>query len=174
MASAGAFAGAESGFYIGAGAGQWDFTLDFGESLIGGDEEVDGDDMVYKIIGGFNFGVVPLIDLAVEVNYNFFDEVGEDATNGRADIDVHALNAFGLAGLSFGPVGLYAKAGVTYWEVEYDLAGSDDDEDGTDPVYGAGARLQLGNWSVRAEYEYYDLDDIIDVETVTASVLYTF
>jgi len=53
------FAGADSGFYIGAGAG--DATVK--------DTDFDASDTAYKIFGGYNIGFIPLVDFAVEASY---------------------------------------------------------------------------------------------------------
>jgi len=96
------FAGADSGFYIGAGAG--DATVK--------DSNFDASDTAYKIFGGYNIGFIPLVDFAVEASYVDF---GAPSTS-LGNIDVTGLNAYGLAGLSFGPFGVFAKAGMLNWD----------------------------------------------------------
>ena len=63
LLSPAAFAGAESGLYLGAGAGNSNIkgTVD--------EDDFDLDANGYKLILGYNFGVVPLVDLAVECTY---------------------------------------------------------------------------------------------------------
>jgi len=152
-----AIAGADSGLYIGIGAGD--------ASVKNGD--FDASDSAYKIFGGYNIGFIPLIDIAVEASYVDF---GNPSTS-DGNVDVSGLNAFGLAGLSFGPFGVFAKAGVISWDVDSNF-GSSSSDSGTDPAYGLGARFALGSFSVRAEYEVYDLD--IDLNMVSVSGVYTF
>ena len=155
-----AVAGAESGFYIGLGVG--DTTVkssDFDES-----------DSGYKVLGGYNFGVIPLVDLAVEASYVHFGNPGNDAASAEAT----GLNAFGLAGLSFGPFGIFAKAGVINWGMDTSDGTVTNSESGTDPAYGVGARLAFGSFSVRAEYEYYDLDSDVEIGMASISGIYTF
>lgn len=149
-----AIAGSESGLYIGLGAGD--------TSLEGGGFDVD--DSGYKVFGGYNFGLVPLVDIAVEASYVDFGELGV--------LDVTGVSAFGLVGASFGPFGLFAKAGVLDWEVESNFAAIDG-ESGTDSAYGVGARFSIGSFAVRAEYEVFDLDDV-DLDMVSISGVYTF
>ncbi len=155
-----AVAGAESGFYLGLGAG--DSTVksgDYSES-----------DSGYKVFGGYNFGVIPLVDLAVEGSYVHFGNPTDNTTS----VEVTGLNAFGLAGLSFGPFGIFAKAGLINWGMETTEGLVTNSESGTDPAYGVGARLAFGSFSVRAEYELYDLDNDVDVDMVSISGIYTF
>ncbi len=155
MASpAAVFAGADSGFYIGAGAGEASVK----------EGSFDESDSAYKIFGGYNIGFIPLVDFAVEGSYVDFGS----PSDGTGSVDVTGLNAFGLAGLSFGPFGVFAKAGMINWDLD---AGPVSDS-GTDPAYGLGARFAIGSFAVRAEYEVYDLD--VDVDMITVSGVYTF
>jgi hypothetical protein len=154
------FAGADSGFYIGGGVG--DASVDAKEV------DFDESDSAYKVFGGYNFGVIPLIDLAVEASYVDFGT----PSRGGIDVEITGLNAFGLAGLSFGPFGIFAKAGMIDWDV--DVSGNISDSDsGTDPAYGVGARFALGSFAVRAQYERYDVDQA-DVEMLSVSAVFTF
>lgn len=155
-----AVAGAESGFFIGLGAGESTVKSgDYSES-----------DSAYKVLGGYNFGVVPLIDLAVEASYVHFGNPSTDV----ASVEVTGLDAFGLAGLSFGPFGIFAKAGVIDWGMDTTEGTVTNSESGTDPAYGVGARLAFGSFSVRAEYEYFDLDSDVEVGLASISAIYTF
>ena len=45
-------------------------------------------------------------------------------------------------------------------------------DSGSDPAYGAGVRFAIGSFSVRAEYEYYDVKSNLDM--VSISGVYTF
>lgn len=130
-----ASAGADSGFYIGGGVGE----ADIGET-----------DTAYKAFGGFNFGVIPLIDLAVEASYV---DMGTAA-------DVSAINAFGLGGLNFGPFGIFVKAGVA--EIDTKIGSSE-----TEAAYGAGAKFQFGSLGVRVEYEEYDVPGKLSMTSVS-------
>ncbi len=154
------FAGADSGFYIGAGAG--DATVK--------DSDFDESDTAYKVFGGYNIGFIPLVDFAVEASYVHFG----NQSAGIYSAEVTGLNAFGLAGLSFGPFGIFAKAGVIDWGADTTEGTVTNSESGTDPAYGVGARLAFGSFSVRAEYELYDLDSDLEVEMVSVSGVYTF
>ena len=155
-----AVAGADSGFYLGIGAG--DATVK--------DQDFDESDSGYKVLAGYNFGVIPLIDLAVEASYVHFG----NPSAGGYDVEVTGLDAFGLAGLSFGPFGIFVKAGVIDWGLDTNDGTVTNSESGTDPAYGIGARLAFGSFSVRAEYEYFDLDSDVEVGMASISGIYTF
>ena len=103
-----------------------------------------------------NFSYTKDVDFAVEASYVDFGGPG----------DLTGLNAFGLAGLSFGPFGIFAKAGAINWDSNNDS--------GSDTAYGLGARFALGSLSVRAEYEEYDVGNLSDLSMVSVSAVITF
>jgi hypothetical protein len=154
-----AVAGADSGFYIGAGVGDASVK----------DSGFDESDSAYKIFGGYNFGVIPLVDLAVEASYADF---GSPSVGGTS-VEVSGLDAFGLAGLSFGPFGIFAKAGVISWDADVTGA-TTSSKSGTDSAYGIGARFAIGSFAVRAEYEYFDLESDLEVGMASISGVFTF
>jgi len=153
-----AVAGADSGFYIGAGVGDASVK----------DGDFDASDSAYKIFGGYNIGFIPLVDFAVEASYVDFGNPSTSAGN----VEVTGLNAFGLAGLSFGPFGVFAKAGMINWDADSTFGTVSSSDSGTDPAYGVGARFAISSFSVRAEYEVYDLD--ADLDMVSVSGVFTF
>jgi outer membrane immunogenic protein len=154
------FAGADSGFYVGAGVG--DATIEDSDS------DFDASDSAYKLFGGYNIGFIPLVDFAVEASYVDF---GAPSTS-AGSIDVTGVNAFGLAGLSFGPFGVFAKAGVINWDSDATFGTVSRSDSGSDPAYGVGARFAIGSFAIRAEYEYYDVDT--DIDMVSVSGVFTF
>lgn len=146
------FAGADSGFYIGGGVGESNVEVG----------SFDESDTAYKIFGGYNIGFIPLVDLAVEASYVDFG----NPSSSSFDIDITGLNAYGLAGLSFGPFGVFAKAGTIRWD--------SDGDSGTDAAYGIGAKFSIGSLSVRAEYEEYDVGSLSDFSMTSVSAVFTF
>ncbi|RKZ56983.1 MAG: porin family protein [Gammaproteobacteria bacterium] len=151
-----AFAGADSGFYIGAGAG--DASISEGN--------FDESDSAYKIIAGYNIGFIPFVDFAVEGSYVDFGNPGTSTNN----VEATGWDAFGLAGLNFGPVGIFAKAGAIKWDLSTNSGFSDS---GTDPAYGIGAKFSFLSFAVRAEYEVFQFDTA-DVDMVSLSATFTF
>lgn len=156
---ASALAGADSGFYIGAGAGDASVK----------DADFDASDSAYKVFGGYNIGFIPLVDFALEASYVDF---GNPSTS-IGNVEVSGVNAFGLAGLSFGPFGIFAKAGMLSWDSDATFSGVNTSESGSDPAYGVGARFAIGSFAVRAEYELYDVDNA-DLDMVSVSGVFTF
>lgn len=151
-----AFAGADSGFYIGAGAG--DASIKEGT--------FDESDSAYKILAGYNIGFIPFVDFAVEGSYVDFGNPGTSTNN----VEVTGLDAFGLVGLNFGPFGVFAKAGAINWDLKSNSGFSDS---GTDPAYGIGAKFSFLSFAVRAEYEVFEFDTA-ESEMVSVSAVFTF
>lgn len=162
--SSSASAGDKSGMYAGIGLG--DTNIVGSQDL----EELDFDSTGYKLVLGYNFGLIPLIDLGVE---GAFVNLGEEQS-GSTTFEQTSWNGFGLAGLSFGPIGLFAKAGFASWSAESKVGRITIDESGTDPVYGLGARFSLGSLILRLEYEEYDQSKFDDISMVSAGLLYSF
>jgi len=179
-----AWAGAESGFYLGGSLGSANldgsFRDDYDNKFEDGVTDVNfkDDDAGYKIFAGYNFGVVPLIDLALEGSYIDFGEGASAIQDGNATVGVKGWDAFGLAGVKLGPIGVFAKAGAIAWDSESAIRHTDKHNDnhdgsGTDPAYGAGVRFQLGSLAIRAEYERFDIDDS-EIEYVSVGAAWTF
>jgi hypothetical protein len=160
-------AGTDSGFYVGAGVGQ-SSVGDLDGDL--GNVDFDGDDLGWKVFGGFNFGLIPFLDLAIEGGYVDFGKPDD----GPIELDADGWDIFGLVGFNVGPVGLFAKAGVLNWDAEASVGSVSADDDGTDPAYGVGARIKLWSIEARAEYEYFDADSADDVSMLSASAVWTF
>lgn len=158
------FAGGNTGFYLGAGAGQ-----------IEGDGDFDDDAGLAKVFAGYNFGWLPFLDLGAELSYMNGGKLHDHIDGHSASLEIDSWQATGIAGLSFGPFGVYGKAGFAEWDAERRGGGNlDRNFDGTDPVYGIGARLKLFDVTGRLEVERIDTDDIGNIDSLTGSVIYTF
>ena len=164
-----AFAGGETGFYLGAGVGRMDVN----------DKVSNGDDYsayaaAYKILGGYNFGKIPLLDLAIEGSYVFTDELSDDIDGVDVSYEQSSFNLLGLVGLSFGPFGIFGKLGAGAWESDTKVGSQKESDSGTDPIYGAGVRLTLFSITGRIEFEYFDQSDVDNLYMTSFSVMYTF
>ena len=156
-------AGADSGFYLGGSIGQTE--LDISEDGIDFNDSDNG----YKAFAGYNLGIIPLIDLALEISYVDFG-TAEDL---GIDVDADTVAIAALVGFDVGPLGLFAKAGMNAWDGEVSGFGVSASEDGTDPMYGIGAKIQIGSFAVRGEFERFELDDI-DIDFLSVGAAYTF
>jgi outer membrane immunogenic protein len=167
LVSSTAWAGGETGLYLGGSLGS--AGLDISE----GGVEYDDDDLAYKIFVGYNFGIVPLVNLAVEGSYVDFGTAEERLLGVNAETSVTGWDAFGLVGLNLGPVSLFGKVGAIYWDRDSSVLSRSADESGTDPAYGLGLQFQIFSFAIRAEYELFTLEGM-DIGFASAGVSYTF
>lgn len=162
-------AGGESGFYVGGGVGNSSMKVD--TAFEGETYKYDGNDSGYKVILGYNFGIIPLIDLGVEGSYVSFGKIEDAGSSAKAT----GFDGFGVGALTFGPFAVFGKVGMIKWDADTTLAGAGTASDsGTDPAYGLGARFQLLSFSIRAEYEVFDVEGLKDLNMFSVSALYTF
>lgn len=162
-----ALAGSDTGLYIGGAIGNAE--VDFNSF----DNIVDDNDTAYKVFGGYNFGLLPTVNFGVEASYADFGSLEGELLGAPARFDNTALQAHLVAGLDLGPVGVFAKAGVSHWTTRFQSIGFSDENSGSDPAYGIGAKLQVESFQLRAEYEQIKLDDA-DLDFYSIGASYTF
>jgi outer membrane immunogenic protein len=160
------WAGDESGLYIGGSVGQ--SGIDVGVDDFSFDEDATG----YKVLFGYNFGLIPLIDLAVEADYRDFGSFKDGKNNIKSDIT--SVDVYGLAGLNLGLLGVFAKVGFADTDVDTVVEDGKFTSSESSNTYGVGARIQLGSLAVRAEYEEFDVDNIDDLSMWSLGATYTF
>lgn len=149
---------AESGLYLGGSFGN--ATVGFNPSS---DIDVKDDDIGYKLFGGLKFTL-----LAAEVGYVDFGKVEKSGFTG----ELSGFNAFGVLSFGLGPVDVFGKLGGFVWESDFKVAQESYKEDGFDPAVGIGASVTLGSLGVRAEYEYYDIDEFDEVSMFSLGAVY--
>ncbi|MEW6684516.1 MAG: outer membrane beta-barrel protein [Nitrospirota bacterium] len=167
LGSTAAWAGSDSGLYLGASLGS------AGLDVSSGGVSYDDNDVAYKIFGGYNFGLVPLVDVAIEGSYVDFGSAEGSVSGSGVETSVTGVDAFGLVGVSMGPVSLFGKVGAIYWDGEMSALGQTADDSGTDPAYGLGLQFQLLSIAIRAEYELFTLDEV-DIGLASLGASYTF
>ncbi|MGD8573158.1 MAG: outer membrane beta-barrel protein, partial [Gammaproteobacteria bacterium] len=102
------WAGGDSGFYVGGGVGNSTIKVDQKDTS-GVNFNFDGNDAGYKVILGYNIGIIPLIDLGVEGSYVSFGKIEDTTANGPADAKATGFDAFGVGALTFGPFAVFGK-----------------------------------------------------------------
>ena len=169
-----ASAGSDSGIYIGGSVGTAEVDYSDDDPDFGNfDIDFSDDDNAYKVFAGYNFGLVPMLNLAVEASYINFGKYEDEIANVKSKVELDAVTLSGLVGFNLGPVGLFGKAGVVNWDGDFKSPFGNASESGTDPAYGVGAKVQIGSFAVRAEYEMFDLDNF-DVDYYSIGASYTF
>lgn len=166
---------ADTGPYIGVGAGGATIKSDFGSGtppVPGLPASLDEDDTAIKVFAGYTFDL-PVIDLGVEAGYVDFGEPEVDVLGDELRINTTGFNLWGIASLDVALVDVYAKLGYLAWDVKAQILGASDSEGGSDLGYGIGAAFGLGPVEVRGEYEVYDVDEL-DIAMLSVGVLFRF
>jgi len=184
LASSAVMAADGSGaWYVGVGGGQTTFreTCSAANSagLLG---TCDDEGVGWKVLVGRNMSKY----FGVELSYTDTGEadiVAPSSTPGTLTVNPRLVTLWGKLEFPLGTrFSVLAKAGLTYFKVDYQPTGSftylNTYEDGLEPSVGAGASFNmLKNLALRAEWEQFN--DAAgfgngNVELVSASVLYKF
>ena len=161
----------DSGFYVGAGVGQFNIEIDELEDTELG-ETFDGDDTSMKIFGGWRFNPY----FAVELAYIDYGAPDEDFDFGGGDIvnletEITGFEPSVVATLPLGIFELFAKVGYVFYDFEVTASGDGEsvsvDDSDEDLTYGAGAGVVLGDhFNVRLSYEIIDVSDVEDANAL--------
>lgn len=150
-------------FYLGAGAGVADFEDEVEVEDLG-DVDLDDDDTAYKLFGGWRATRY----LGIEGGYRNFGE----ADVGPFSLETDGFDVSGIGFLPIGPIDLFAKGGVIFWDT--DGSGGVPDADGEDLMYGIGGQLNIGSLFLRLESEWFEFELPEDTQMFTGSVGWTF
>lgn len=164
-----ALADENSGLYIGVGLGDFSNEID---SLDDVDIDFDADDDASRIFAGWRFNRF----FALQLDYSDLGETNQAINLLNVSADTTALAPSLVGTLPLGPVELFAKAGIAFYDLEISL---DDnvvfDESDHDVVYGAGVGFTLlDRLSLRLEYEVYDISEFADSEAVWLTAHWRF
>jgi opacity protein-like surface antigen len=160
-----------SGFFIGAGLGQFDVKIDNLEGVGDVLEDLDADDSAWKFVVGWRFGPyfsieADYIDLGAP-NGNF-DATG---SSGQYEVDLAGFAPYVVGSLPLGIFELSAKVGYYFHDVDlhvdFDNIGPnngnvfDSDNSGEAITYGVGAGVTFfEHLNAKIEYEYFDIDEV--------------
>ena len=153
---------AESGWYLGASLGNSEVGFqDTDTSSI----DVDDSDTGFKITTGLKFTI-----LAAEASYIDFGKI----EGANSSIEVSGFDAFAVMSMGLGPVEAFGKLGGFVWDAEgeysVDDAVSSFEDDGFSPAIGLGVGFNLGDMGVKAEYEYFDIDEFDKISMLSVGV----
>lgn len=149
--------------YAGAGAGVADFDGKVNVDGIG-DVDLEGHDTAYKLFGGYR----TTENFALEGGYRSFGE--SEGESFRVKTDGWDVSAVGL--LLVGPVDVFAKGGVIFWDTKG--RGGLPNNHGQDLTWGIGGAVNVGSLWLRVESEWFAADAPDEVQTLTASVAWSF
>lgn len=162
----------ESGFYAGAGVGQFNVKIDDVGDVTDTVGDFDADDTTFKAFAGYRFNQY----LGVELDYIDLGNPEDRIDGRRVNADINGVAPYVVGTLPLGPIELFAKAGYLFYDVQVDvddLTVRDDNQE--DFVYGGGIGLTLfDHLHTRLEYEVIDIDDIDDANALWLSAAWRF
>jgi opacity protein-like surface antigen len=171
-----------SGFYLGAGVGQFDVQIDDIDQTDDAIERLDDDDSAWKAFVGYRFN--PYI--ALEAAYVDFGNPGSrsDASGSSGDFRVR-LKGFApyvIGTLPLGPIELFAKIGYYFYDVDLRIdiddplaPDFDSSKSNEDLLYGGGIGATVfQHLNVRLEYERIKSDVIDDADALWLSGAWRF
>jgi opacity protein-like surface antigen len=162
----------DSGWYLGAGVGQFNVEVDEFEDVTDAVGGFDSDDTTFKVFAGWRFN--PYI--AVELDYLDLGNPEDKIDDRRVNADINGFAPYVVGTLPVGPVELFAKVGYLFYDVKVDV---DDltviDDDTQDFVYGGGIGLTIfDRLNTRLEYEVIDIGAVDDANALWLSAAWRF
>lgn len=154
---------ADNGFYLGGSIGQASFDAG---SL--SEEDLSGDTTGYKVFAGLRM----ITFVGIEGSYVDFGEVEDSPLDASASVTGYDLQAVGY--LPLGIADIFVKAGMFEWEAELESLEESISNDGSDPMYGAGVQFRIKSFALRAEVEYFDIQDADELYMVSVGASITF
>ena len=162
---------ADSGVSIGGSVGTAGVEIDVNDP--NNPVSFDENDFAWKAFLGYNFDLT-LLNLAIEGGYVDLGSPGATIVGSDFEVNADGLDAFVVLGIDLGPIGVFAKAGAIAWDASISIDGLTASDDGTDPAYGVGAKIGLGSFALRVEYELFDIEDTEAVSMISAGLVWTF
>jgi len=167
-----------SGFYIGAGAGQFNAHIDDVDDVDATVDEWDEDDTAYKMFAGYRLNRF----LAFELDYvNLGEPSGNVVPGFNLDSSVDGFAPFVVGTLPLGPYfEVYGRAGYYFYDATTGMTDTLDnrvefDEESEDFVYGAGLGANIGEkFNLRFEYEKYDIEGLDDTDALWLTAAWRF
>ena len=164
------------GFYLGAGVGDFSAAVDEINNLDDIDDVgidfSDGDNAT-KVFAGWNFNRF----FAVQGDFVDFGEAsGFVSTSAQGTSDVQGLAPSIVGTLPIGPIDLFARAGIMFYEVDLNLTGGRViDESGEDLLWAVGLGVDIKNrLTLRLEYEEIDIAELDEADTLWLNVGWKF
>ena len=164
------------GLYIGGGIGDFSSSVDEIDGLDDIDDagiDFSDSDNAMKVFAGWNFNRY----FALQGDYVDFGESSGFVTpsvSGTSDVQGFAPSIVGT--LPIGPVELFGRVGMMFYEVDLNLTGGRlIDESGEDLVWSAGIGLDvMDRLNLRLEYEEIEIEELDEAEAVWLNVAWKF
>jgi opacity protein-like surface antigen len=172
----------DSGFYAGAGVGQFNVNINDISDVDNAVEKLDDSDTSWKAFVGWRFN--PFISL--EAAYIDFGKPGDNfnatGTSGNYELGVSGFAPYVVGTLPLGPIELFAKLGYYYYDVDVKVnidqptaPDIDSSHSKSDVIYGAGVGITLfEHLNARLEYERLDSTDLSSPDALWLSGAWRF
>ena len=165
------------GFYLGGGVGDFSSAVDEINSLDDVDDVgidfSDGDNAT-KLFAGWKFNQF----FAVQGDFvDFGESSGAVSPSVRGTSDVQGLSTSVVGTLPLGPIELFARVGMMFYEVDLNLTGGRFvDESGEDLVWGAGLGFDVldDRLNLRLEYEEIDIPQLDEADALWLTAAWKF
>jgi opacity protein-like surface antigen len=180
----------DSGFYVGAGIGQFNVQIDDIDQTDEAIQKLDDSDNSWKALAGWRFNRF----VAVELDYIDFGAVNgtfggtangttANGSSGDYNVSISGFAPYVIGTIPLGPIELFGKVGYYFYDTKTsfhlddplsnDLADSSSSEE--DFVYGAGLGVTfLQHVNARLEYEKIDAKNIDDADALWLSASWRF
>jgi OOP family OmpA-OmpF porin len=164
------------GFYLGGGIGDFSSSIDevsnFDELNDAGIDFTDGDNAM-KLFAGWNFNRF----FAVQGDYvDFGDQSGavSPSVGGTSNVKGFAPSIVGT--LPIGPVELFGRVGVMFYNLDVNLNGGQViDDSANDMVWSAGVGIDIADrLNLRLEYESIDIPQFDEANAVWLNAAWKF
>jgi hypothetical protein len=168
--------GNTEGFYLGCGVGDFSSAVDEINNLDDVDDvgiDFSDSDNATKIYGGWAFNRF----FAVQGDFVDFGESSGAVTSsvsGTSDVQGFAPSVVGT--LPLGPIELFARVGMMFYEVDLNLTGGRlVDESGEDLVWSAGIGIDIRDKAtLRLEYEEIDIAELDEADALWLNFAWKF
>jgi OOP family OmpA-OmpF porin len=164
------------GFYFGGGIGDFSSSVDEINSLDDIDDagiDFSDSDNALKLFGGWNFNRF----FALQGDYVDFGESSGFVTpsvSGTSDVQGFAPSIVGT--LPVGPIELFGRVGMMFYEIDLNLSGGRViDDSGNDLVWSAGLGIDIKDrLNLRLEYEQIDIEELDEADAVWLNAAWKF
>jgi OOP family OmpA-OmpF porin len=164
------------GFYLGGGVGDFSSAVDEINNLDDVDDVgidfSDGDNAT-KVFAGWNFNRF----FAVQGDFvDFGESSGFVSTSARGTSDVQGFAPSVVGTLPIGPIELFGRVGMMFYEVDLNLTGGRFvDESGEDLVWSAGLGIDIKDRAnLRLEYEKIDIAELDEADALWLNFAWKF
>jgi OmpA-like transmembrane domain len=172
LLAASAFA-ADSGLYLGAGAGKAQ-TIDHPPQT--GGELFDEASTSYRAFGGYRLGVIPFLDFAGELGYTDLGSASGSVAGVTAEYKTQGVDGSVLVIVPILFFDVYGRLGAMQYQLNktFNGATTSSKSDGTAGVYGVGVGLRFWKMGVRLEYNRIDIPEVNSVDVASTSAYFQF